>query len=237
MICLSFDTDHMDEARMAQFLAQVRIPGAGTFFCTQPYGCLEATHHEIAPHPFLAEGEPWEAELERHRAQFPDALGWRAHACIFSHGLAERIAKAGYLYASTHDDLGRPDLRPHRHAWGVWHLPIYYMDNLDFSARRFWPERKHRPFERKLIDQAVDGAHLYVFDFHPIHLMLNSPDAEFYLQARDRFRAGEDIGELRCSGYGTASFFSDLCRAMQERNLESLRMVDALRAFIGDGPR
>ena len=34
MISLSFDTDHMNEARMEEFLAEVTWPGGGTFFCT-----------------------------------------------------------------------------------------------------------------------------------------------------------------------------------------------------------
>ena len=41
---------------------------------------------------------------------------------------------------------------PSRHLWGIWHAPIYYMDNLDFSRQRFWPERHDKPFSPKLID-------------------------------------------------------------------------------------
>jgi len=77
MLCLTFDTDHMNEARMGEFLDIVDIPGTATFFCTQNYGCLETSWHELAPHPTLADGNDFRAELERMRQLFPRAQGWR----------------------------------------------------------------------------------------------------------------------------------------------------------------
>jgi hypothetical protein len=173
MICLSFDTDHVDEARMREFLATVPVPGAGTFFCTHRYEALGAPH-ELCPHPYLPDGADWDAELTSMRAAFPEARGWRAHSCVYSHMLAQRIAADGYAYASAYDQLGRVGLEPNREAWGVWHLPIYYMDNLDFSHGRFWPEGTHRPFDGDLITAALAHEGIHVFDFHPVHLLLIS---------------------------------------------------------------
>ena len=232
MICLSFDTDHMSETRMEEFLAAIRIPGRATFFCTQRYECIADTGHETAPHPFLGPTGDWAAELAAKREEFPQAKGWRSHSCVFSHLLAQELAAAGYEYISTHDDFGRSGIRPHRHCWGVWHMPIYYMDNLDFSASRFWAKRHHRSFDPKLLATALDGNGVYVFDFHPLHLLLNSPSAEFYLERRDRFLAGEPISDLRYPRYGTTSFYRDLCDAMASAGIESVGMSDALRIYV-----
>jgi hypothetical protein len=222
----------MSEVRMAEFLSMVPIPGEATFFCTQAYECLSGTAHELGPHPFLGPTNDWGVELEAKRKEFPAANGWRSHSCIFSHLLAQELADAGYQYVSTHDDFGREGIKPHRHSWGVWHMPIYYMDNLDFSAPRFWSGRLHRPFNGRLIDTAVAGNGVYVFDFHPIHLMLNTPSTEFYLKRRDPFIAGKPRRELSYSGYGTASFYGDLCAAMKSSGIESMRMADALRIYL-----
>jgi hypothetical protein len=236
MISLSFDTDHMSEARMAEFLAEVELRGGVTFFCTQPYACLEHASFELAPHPYLGHGRDWLGELKAKRAEFPQALGWRAHSCVFSHTLAEWLRWNGYAYASTHDNFGCAGLKPNRHLWGIWHVPIYYMDNLDFSRRRFWPERQEKPFAAQLIADAlaVDGFH--VFDFHPIHLLLNSPDPDWYLSVRDRFLAGERLSNLRYSGYGARSFFDDLSTAMRTRDTRSVKIIDGLRHYAGELP-
>jgi hypothetical protein len=228
MICLSFDTDHVDEARMREFLETVPVPGAGTFFCTQRYEVLGAPH-EVCPHPYLPEGGDWDAELAAMRSLFPDARGWRAHSCVYSHLLAQRIADDGYVYASAYDQLGRVGIEPSREAWGVWHMPIYYMDNLDFSLGRFWPRAEHRPFDPALIEAVLANDGTYVFDFHPVHLLLNTTSAEAYFERRDRFVAGAALDELRCSGYGARSFYDDLCAAMHGTGVESRSMHAALR--------
>jgi len=236
MISLSFDTDHMNEARMKEFLAEVTWPGGGTFFCTQPYQCLNREEFELAPHPFLTGSRHWLTELKTKRAEFPNALGWRAHSCVFSHTLAEWISCNGYLYASTHDSFGEHRIKPNRHLWGVWHVPIYYMDNLDFSRNRFAPERQEQPFAPSLIETACQPDGLYVFDFHPIHLMLNTPNPDWYAARRGRFLAGEKIASIRYDGYGARSFFDELTAAMKVSNQISLPIIEGLYAFLGERP-
>lgn len=230
MISLSFDTDRMDEARMRDFLAETPIPGRATFFCTQRYESLEMSNHELAPHAYLGAGSDWDVEIAAKRREFPDAVGWRSHSCVFSHLLAEQLADLGYRYVSVHDEPGVPDIQPVRHAWGLWHLPIYYMDNMDFSERRFWGEQAAEPFRPEVIETAISGDGLYVFGLHPIHLALNSPSAEEYFMRRDRLAAGEPISEIRFKGRGTLTFYLELVDAMESVGIESVAMADALTA-------
>ncbi len=233
MLCLSFDTDHMDDSRMAEFLSRVTFPGQGTFFCTQVYESLSDSRHELAPHPFLPEGGDWQKELARMRTLFPRARGWRSHSCVFSHLLAEWLGRNDYLYASTNDQYNDTGITPVRQPWGLWHMPIYYMDNMDFSTGRFWPESDHEPFSEEVIEKALNQPGLYIFDFHPIHLMLNTPDFEFYAAARDRFKAGEAIENLRFEGTGTLTFFQKLTTAMQQAERRSQTLTEALETYIG----
>jgi hypothetical protein len=239
MICLTFDSDHMDEPRMAEFLDRIEIPGAGTFFCTQHYACLDATHHETGPHPTLEMGMDWRAELDRMRAMFPNAKGWRSHSCVFSHLLAEWLADNGYRYVSTNDQFGHRAIQPVRHPWGVWHFPIFYMDNMDFSAAHFWEDDDNAdgPFSDRFIDAALADDGVYVFDFHPIHLLLNTPGRDHYFAVRDRFKVGERLEELAYGGVGTRSFFERLCTAMREGGRQSANLGEALEAHSGRSGR
>lgn len=216
---------------MEEFLELVRVPGTATFFCTQEYRCLEGTEHELGPHAFLPPGADWDAELIAKRKAFPRAIGWRSHSCVFSHMLAEQLAELGYRYVSTHDEPGRKGPLPYRQAWGLWHVPIYYMDNLDFSAPRFWRDAP-TPFSPMVIESALAGDGVYVFGFHPIHLMLNSPDAETYFLLRERWRRGEAVSDLRFKGYGTYSFYEDLLEAMGTAGIPSVSIAESLAAYL-----
>jgi polysaccharide deactylase WbmS-like protein len=230
VICLSFDTDHLDEVRMREFLDTVHIPGDATFFCTRRYDCFEKPH-ELCPHPVLEEGQEWEAELQTKRAELPDAVGWRSHSCVYSHLIAQRVAASGYLYASTQFQPVAAT-HPFREPWGLWHLPIYYMDNLDFSHSRFWRDVDHVPFAPEVIATALADDGIYVFDFHPIHLLLNSPSADAYFARRDAFLAGENMDVLRCDGRGARTFYDELCASMENVGTSSVRMQDALAGAI-----
>jgi hypothetical protein len=231
LICLSFDTDHLDQRRMEEFVGEFPIPGAGTFFCTERYEALDGGPHERCPHPTLEEGGDWAAELDRYRAEFPDARGVRTHSCINSHPLSIAIRERGFEWVSARDEPGRTGIAPYREAWGVWHVPIYYMDNMDFSFGDFWPDAP-APFAREQLELATREPGLYVFDFHPIHLMLNSTSAAEYAARRDRFTAGEPLAEIRCEGYGAGDYYADLLALMGEADLESASISDALAASI-----
>lgn len=231
MICLTFDTDHMDEVRMSDFLRRIDIPGAGTFFCTQKYDCLDGASHEVAPHPTLEEKTDWQAELKRMRDLFPDAKSWRSHSCVFSHLLAEWLHENGYLYVSTNDQFGQKGIQPVRHPWGVRHFPIYYMDNMDFSSCHFWKDDSDTRFSDTMIEHALEDDGVYVFDFHPIHLLLNTPNSDYYFSMRDRFKSGEDINQLAYEGYGTMNFYLQLCAAMQRVGKKSINLAKAFDAY------
>jgi hypothetical protein len=228
VICLTFDTDHVDEPTMARFLSAYPLPGPGTFFCTQPYEALARTGHEIAPHPTLDAGGDWRSALDASRRQFPDAVSWRSHSCAFSHRIAEWLWRNGYRYVSVFDELGIAGLQPNRLPWGVWHLPIYYMDSLDLGRSQFQPAGDNRVFDELLIERATSAGGLYVFDFHPIHLLLNTPNLEFYIAARAELRAGAQIEALRHPGRGAASFFGALCDRMRACGLASTRMCEVV---------
>jgi len=233
MICLTFDSDYMDEGRMAEFLETIGFPGRATVFCTQAYTCIGTTELEVGPHPTLDAGADWTRELEEKRALFPEARGWRSHSCVFSHLLAEWLAGHGYNYVSTNDQFGQSGIQAIRHPWGLWHLPIYYMDNMDFSGRQFLGDDYGEPFSDKTIERALADDGLYVFDFHPIHLLLNTPDKDHYFAVRDRFKAGESLDTIVFPGAGTRSFFDRLCAAMSRRGLRSLTLGEALDKVRG----
>jgi hypothetical protein len=234
MICLTFDTDHMNGEGIAEFLRRYDdlMPGRGTFFLHNPFPDLFGSRHEVCPHPFIADLNAWDEDLKRIAALFPrPAKGVRPHSCVFSHMIGVGLHELGYTYVSQAQNLFDGTLKPFRHPWGIWELPIYYMDNMDFWMSRNWPGIQHTPFSRAIIERAVSGDALFVFDIHPIHIALNTRSHEDYGSVKDRVLKGASPFELRFPGRGAGVFFEELCAEMSKKNQPSFACLDALAHF------
>jgi hypothetical protein len=233
MICLTFDTDWMSGATLAEFLRRVRIPGRGTFFCHDYFPQLDEGAYEIGPHPFIDRLSEWDDATSRIASRFKTApRGLRAHSCVFSHMIGIGMFERGYRYVSQAQQLFEPDLKPYRHPWGIWELPIYYMDNMDFWTPRNWPRIGHEPFRKSVISTAVERDDLFVFDVHPIHIALNTRGHEDYVAVKDRIVSGsESPFDLRFPGRGVATFFDELCEAIDRAGTRSYTCFEALEHF------
>ena len=150
---------------------------------TQPYSCLNRDRFELAPHPFLTGNRDWLVELKTKRAEFPKAVGWRAHSCVFSHTLAVWLSCNGYAYVSTHDCFGLQGIRPNRHLWGVWHVPIYYMDTLDFSRVDFG-RRAKRSLSLDRLSRLLSPGWLLCFRFPPNPSGAQHANPKWYMTKR-----------------------------------------------------
>lgn len=231
MICLTFDTDHMSGPQLRRWLAGSNLYGRGTFFCTELYDFLADTDHEVAPHPNLTPAN-WPQEIEVQRKLFPKAKSWRSHSLFFSQPIAVDLCRLGYDCVSVVEQFGDRAAAPYRLPWGPWQMPIYYMDNSDFCNFNDMQAKGHVPFSTELIRRAVTGDGLYVFDFHPIHLELNTPSYEFYSHNRDAFKGGGDPERLRFGGRGTRTFFDELMAAMRQYGEASVPLSLALEQWL-----
>ena len=237
MICVTFDTDWMEPEWLDRFIAKWMPPGRATFFQDRKYPGLSSSTHELCPHPTIGSLENWKNGVARLKDDVaPCSEGLRTHSCVFSHAVGVGLREMGFRWISQANNQYQPDLLPLRHPWGLWELPIYYMDNMDFWMPRNWPALDHRPFNPKLIADALDNdSRLFVFAFHPLHLALNTSRPEDYTDVKHRILDGKASPfDLRFPGRGTAAFYEELCDAMAKRNVKSFACSDALRHFCGD---
>ena len=230
MICLTFDTDWMTDRGLARFLDEFPLPGHGTFFLHDSFPSLAGNGHELCPHPFISDLANWRGTLDKLSATLPERpRGVRPHSCVFSHMVGVELHAMGYRYVSQAANLYQPGLAPLRHPWGIWELPIYYMDNMDFWMSKNWPGLRHDPFNRDVIRIAIESEGLFVFDFHPLHVALNTRGHEDYQAVKDRIvKDGASPFDLTFPGRGTRTFFEELCSTMREKNIVSLTCSDAL---------
>jgi hypothetical protein len=138
----------------------------------------------------------------------------------------------GFTFVSQANNLYQPGLYPFRHPWGVWELPLYYMDNMDFWAPVNWPGDGHQPFASRWIEHAVSGSALYVFDFHPVHVALNTRSPEDYQRVKHQIiERGVSPFDLAFEGRGAREYFMELCAAMRTAGQRSMTCSEALEAW------
>lgn len=237
MICLSYDTDHMSRAGMQRFLAEFAPPGSGTFFLWQRFDEMDWAAHEIAPHPYLERFDNLEAQIRDFTAKVGlKPHGMRIHSCAYAHTVGVAAKATGFRYVSMASHPPEAGLHPYRHPWGVWEMPIYYMDNMDFCTELNWPDIGHKVFSRAVIDRAINEPGLFIFDFHPLHVALNTTSFDAYQQVKGRVLNGAgDPFDHVMPGYGVRNFYLDLLAAMREAGMSSVSIGEALNRFERDG--
>ena len=235
MICITFDTDYITNDTLDKFIKMYinEIPGASTFFIHKNFPELFNQNCEICPHPFINNLEKWDTDLRNLEFCFDKKpKGLRTHSCVFSHMIGIDLNNKGYKWISQAQNLFSTNLYPFRHPWGIWELPIYYMDNMDFWMTKNWKNENHKPFDQKIIDKCLNNEGLYVFDFHPIHIALNTRNFNDYQRVKERITSNkENPFNLTYSGVGCRDFFERLCETLQISNKKSLTCSNALNLF------
>ncbi len=234
MICLSFDTDHMTNEWLETFLSTYDIPGEATFFLWKPFLGVDFKYHEVEPHPTVHNLENFKVDyLDFVEALKINANGVRIHSCVFSHMVGIYLNDLNIKYASMATHLFETGLTPYRHPWGIWELPIYYMDNMDMCMKTNWPTLNHQPFDKKILERAIqDPEHLYVFDFHPLHVAINTTSYESYQEVKHKIIIEKQSPfKNAMQGYGAREFFLDLLDLMEKNNQKSVSLNRALELF------
>lgn len=223
MIVLTFDTDYLWEEDILKFVEMFPFSGEATYFLWQPFLKLDLGDHELAPHPLLSDTQPWlETIRDFHTRWGQSGSTFRAHSCVYSHLLGAQLAQLGYTAVSQATPLYQDGLRAYRHPWGIWELPIYYMESMDFTMGRNWSGLTHTPFDSAIIARSLEGEHLYVYAFHPLHVLMNISSYEQYQSVRHRVVSREvSPGSVSFGGRGSRTFFEELLNGMHRTRLSS----------------
>lgn len=219
MIAITYDTDHMTDELMANFLHSVyRENLPGTFFCTQYYSELQNRNLDIAIHPIFDNTTDWLGATEllilEHKKHGVFINGVRPHSCANSQRYSVQIKEIGLDYCSQLCIPTDYEIAPFKDDWGIVQFPIRFMDNANLSAHSKLGTTSGA-LSKKIIDTAINSKELFVFDFHPIHLLLNTSDLKEYSAWR---KSGELI--INNSSYGVRDFYNELVWEIERSGVE-----------------
>jgi hypothetical protein len=155
-----------------------------------------------------------EDEFERLLTIVPTARSWRSHGVIQGGDLAE-LARS---YGLTHDsnDLvpfaAARGLRPWRTVTGLIKVPFRWVDE---HAWEPWNQNDYRDY------LALED--LFVVNFHPIHIFLNTSRGKTYQLAKPFSASVKHLLEYREKGFGSRAMFTELLEHIKHSQASSLK--------------
>lgn len=206
---ITFDTDHMTDDSMEIFVSMLPEDIKYTFFCTKPYPALKARDNiEIGAHPYLNDSTNWREstyQLVDELEQFYGAKvqGVRPHSLYCSQTYIAELDALGIEYISSITVPFHVELVPFRYQWGPMEAPINFMDNM-----QLW--RAGGGLSDGMVADTFRADIYRCFDFHPIHILLNTSVMDEYYAWRHLPIGAAPVRQY--SNWGVADFFVCLIR-------------------------
>lgn len=211
---LTFDIDWAHDEVLADAIDMVEKYGAkATWFVTHNTVLLQRLrsnpNFELGIHPNFnglmngnyTNGKTVEEVVDRLLEFVPEAKSIRSHSLLQNSRICELFAEKGFVYDCNHliPEQSEIELKP----WPLWNgvikVPHYWEDDAVCIYN------KNSDFQEVL---KRDG--LKVFDFHPIHVFLNTENLERYELCRDFHNQPEILLNYRYEGFGTRSYLKQL---------------------------
>ena len=231
LVAFTMDTDWSPAGGIEHVLDTLVDPRlALTVFCTGRYPALERRPHtEIALH-YNVDHLGFEAAYRKAAAELPDAKGARGHSLAVSERLRALYREYGTRYDSSYIMFECQGVDPFLIGRDVWEFPIYFMD-------MFFLEFHEGDFALAPTGRQLAGPGLKVLDFHPVHLLLNTPSLEYYQECKAHYHDVDALLKRRHPGRGVATLFQELQDYVLSHSLPQatlLRLADHLSKSEGE---
>lgn len=230
MYCLSFDIDWASD-EVIQYCIEKVIEAElkATIFATHDSRFLRfledkyPSQIEIALHPnyikFLNKNQfNWEYEIKNLKQIYPSSIGVRSHGHFVSSQLLEHYIDLNMKYESGIYSDNFPLLSS---------LP--YTDNfVRFS--HFFQDDAHLIRKRSLdLNQIkLKSKGIKIFDFHPIHIFLNSPSIKYYESRKKYYHDINCLKKNVYSGRGICNLFLELIKFLKLNKKNVIRLKDLI---------
>lgn len=211
---LTFDIDWAEDEVLEDVLNIVEKAGvAATWFATHETPLLARIRanpaFELGIHPNFNplldgradNGRNAEEVLDRLLAIVPEATAVRSHSLVQSSRLTQLFVDRGLTHECNEliPEQAEMLLKPWRLWNGLVKVPHFWEDDAACIYRRGAP----------IVELAARPG-LKVFNFHPIHVFLNTEHLDRYENTRALHRSPSKLIEHRFGGYGTRSALEQL---------------------------
>ena len=213
-IFLTFDLDWCSDEVLEYLLDILEESGIkATFFVTHKTKVLRKMeknkNFELGIHPnfnFLLNGHFNDGknidEVIKYYLDIVQAKSVRSHSMTHNSNILDAFLKYGLefdcnIFVPFSSNI---ILKPYKHWNGIIRIPYFWEDDVHCIYGWDWDVKKYLNYKG-----------LKVFDFHPIHIFLNTENVERYNKARPYLKNYEKLKEfVNYENYGVRDFLMDL---------------------------
>ncbi len=199
---------------------------------------IDEGKYELGIHPNFLGVSPDDnveprAVVERLQELFPNAKCVRAHCLLESTTILDMYSECGLNYDLTQFIPYQSLPLPYRRPSGLVRVPFNWEDDYHFDS--------YRSFGESEVVLGPTGFDIY--NFHPIHLFLNTETPDRYRDAKRRLESDIEIHSIRNMGpiLGTRDLFLKLCDtdspyATYSSNCSLISLVERVLRYSEDVP-
>jgi peptidoglycan/xylan/chitin deacetylase (PgdA/CDA1 family) len=178
-----------------------------TLFMTNTVGA-DTTGHELAIHPNFTTID-FEKHVAERLEEFPEAKGTRSHSLMYTERLRPVYEKYGIEYQSNTMLYRQHSLRPFKISPQTIEVPLFWMDNFYIEMENYAPSYVFDELQ-------CSESGLKVFDFHPVHVFLNTESLDRYNEAKKFYKEPKELAKYRnTETRGTCDIFKGVLQQMQ----------------------
>ena len=155
-----------------------------------------------------------QSAVERLLEMYPNAVGVRCHSLVQSTRLLDVLARLGFRYEANVFLPYQTGIKPFRLWNGLIRIPHFYEDDLRCAYGR--------SFDVSSLPLEQPG--LKVFDFHPIHIYLNTDSLERYEAAKPYQNLPKELAPFRNHNQGTKTLAEELLKYITQNSHQTHTM-------------
>ena len=230
--CLTIDTDWVCDSVLKDVIENVLQENLKiTIFATNDSKYLKSIIYkypenvEVGLHPnymkFMENGLfNWKDELIKLKNIYPKAVGVRSHGHWVSSQLIDHYIDMGIKYESGIyiDNLPLNSILPYNEKF--FRVSHFFQDDAHML--------RNRPMSLESLNIHLPG--IKVFDFHPIHIFLNSPDMSFYKRNKIHYHEYKILKTKVCKLPGINNLFRDLIEFLKNHKENVYLMRELLKS-------
>lgn len=223
-VSLTFDTDWVHESALDYLIGILdNYNQEATFFATNEYRVFLTNGfcHEIGIHPnfnyLLTNGiTNYESIINELFQIYPKSKGFRSHSLTTSSLILNYIHELGFVYDSNQfHPLGAALYQDYSKLFRFTHNYVDLGHLMDGSKLTFH-------------NMNLSTMYLNVFDFHPIHIFLNTPTIEFYNEHK-HLTSSSKLGLFRNTNErGVGDLFIELLDYLKENKIVSKKLISCI---------
>jgi len=209
---LTFDLDWANDYVIADTIELlIKANVKATFFVTHQTSVFDGLSQDFEGgiHPNFDKSNDFDLTIQNLLEIVPEAIGVRSHRLCQSSPILQAFMDNGLEYDCNLLMCKQSDLRPFINWNGLVRIPYFWEDDVHCIFGDPWT----------LDVLPMNSPGLKIFDFHPIHIFLNTETLDRYEVAKKYYHQPKVLEEYRNSGRGTRDFLINLLEYIRENQI------------------